>query len=111
MRGLQGAAVQPGAVQWFCDLTKLTELVEDLETASINLASDMVDDANDIVNNTEACVKDFLSSLNIKTLISCVKGEVNNNVDTIKTTVDEYVKNVKSIANEISEQWKICTTL
>lgn len=108
---MQGAAVQSTAVQWSCDLTKLTELAEDLETDSITLASDMADDANDIINNTEACVQDFLSSLNIKTLVSCVKGEVDTTVDTIKTTVDEYVKNVKSVANEISEQFKICTTL
>lgn len=108
---LQGAAVQSTAVQWSCDLTKLTKLVEELETESITLASDMADDANDIINNTEACVTDFRSSLDLKTLGACVKGEVQSNVNNIKTTVHDYVKNVKSVANQISQQFKICITL
>lgn len=111
MRGLQGAAVQSKAVQWSCDVTEITKLAEELETDSVTLASDIVDDVNDIINNTEACVESFLSSLDINALVTCVTDEVQSAITEITTTVEDYVNNVESVANQIAQQVIDCVNV
>lgn len=108
---LQGAAVQKKAVQWSCDVSEITKLAEELETDSVTLASDIVDDVNNIINNTETCVEAFLSDLDINALITCVTSEVENAIAQITTTVEEYVNNVESVANQIAQQVVDCITV